>query len=208
MRVVVPAPEPAVCGHGGHEGRAGQRDPAQLAHAGHVVVQMLQHVERKDQVEARVAERQLLHRRPVDVVEAAPAAELDGALRWLDPRQVPEGGELDEVATCAATGVQHAGRPRRRGVAKQRPDHGAAAAEPPMAVLHRVELVVDQLVHLRRTYRTLRPALYLALEMAGRILVGTSSWADPGFVEDWYPKGMAARDRLEWYAQRFEFVEV
>jgi uncharacterized protein YecE (DUF72 family) len=44
--------------------------------------------------------------------------------------------------------------------------------------------------------------------MAGRILVGTSSWADPGFVEDWYPKGMAARDRLAWYAQRFEYVEV
>jgi uncharacterized protein YecE (DUF72 family) len=44
--------------------------------------------------------------------------------------------------------------------------------------------------------------------MAGRILVGTSSWADPGFVEDWYPKGMAARDRLQWYAERFEYVEV
>ena len=42
----------------------------------------------------------------------------------------------------------------------------------------------------------------------GRILVGTSSWADPGFVEDWYPRGMAARDRLEWYAERFEAVEV
>ena len=44
--------------------------------------------------------------------------------------------------------------------------------------------------------------------MAGRILVGTSSWADPGFVEDWYPRGMAARDRLPWYAERFESVEV
>ena len=44
--------------------------------------------------------------------------------------------------------------------------------------------------------------------MAGRILVGTSSWADPGFVEEWYPPGMAARDRLGWYAQRFQTVEV
>src|SRR5688500_5174533 len=41
-----------------------------------------------------------------------------------------------------------------------------------------------------------------------RILVGTSSWADPGFIEDWYPRGMAARDRLAWYAERFEAVEV
>ena len=44
--------------------------------------------------------------------------------------------------------------------------------------------------------------------MSGRILVGTSSWADPGFVEEWYPPGMAARDRLAWYAQRFDTVEV
>src|SRR5438067_9789535 len=44
--------------------------------------------------------------------------------------------------------------------------------------------------------------------MAGRILVGTSSWADPGFVAEWYPKGMPARERLPWYAERFETVEV
>jgi uncharacterized protein YecE (DUF72 family) len=44
--------------------------------------------------------------------------------------------------------------------------------------------------------------------VAGRILVGTSSWADPGFVAEWYPKGMPARDRLEWYAERFEAVEL
>jgi uncharacterized protein YecE (DUF72 family) len=42
----------------------------------------------------------------------------------------------------------------------------------------------------------------------GRILVGTSSWADPGFVEDWYPRGLPARDRLSFYAERFEAVEV
>ena len=44
--------------------------------------------------------------------------------------------------------------------------------------------------------------------MAGRILVGTSSWADPGFVEEWYPQGMPARERLPWYAERFESVEL
>ena len=44
--------------------------------------------------------------------------------------------------------------------------------------------------------------------MPGRILVGTSSWSDPGFVEEWYPPGMPARDRLPWYAERFEMVEV
>jgi uncharacterized protein YecE (DUF72 family) len=46
------------------------------------------------------------------------------------------------------------------------------------------------------------------LSVAGRVLIGTSSWADPGFVEEWYPPGMPARDRLGWYAQRFEAVEL
>ncbi|HEY8583913.1 MAG TPA: DUF72 domain-containing protein, partial [Capillimicrobium sp.] len=42
----------------------------------------------------------------------------------------------------------------------------------------------------------------------GRIVIGTSSWADPGFVEEWYPTGLAARERLPWYARHFEAVEV
>jgi len=41
-----------------------------------------------------------------------------------------------------------------------------------------------------------------------RVLVGTSSWADPGFIEEWYPPDLPARERLAWYAQRFEAVEV
>jgi uncharacterized protein YecE (DUF72 family) len=45
-------------------------------------------------------------------------------------------------------------------------------------------------------------------EKSGRILVGTASWSDPGFVEHWYPKGMRAHERLGWYAQQFEMVEV
>jgi uncharacterized protein YecE (DUF72 family) len=44
--------------------------------------------------------------------------------------------------------------------------------------------------------------------MPGRIVIGTSSWADPGFVEEWYPPGMPARDRLAWYARRFDAVEL
>jgi uncharacterized protein YecE (DUF72 family) len=42
----------------------------------------------------------------------------------------------------------------------------------------------------------------------GEILVGTSSWADPGFVKEWYPQGIPARERLPWYAKRFRYVEL
>jgi len=43
---------------------------------------------------------------------------------------------------------------------------------------------------------------------ADRITVGTSSWADPGFVKEWYPPRMPAKERLPWYAQRFDAVEL
>jgi uncharacterized protein YecE (DUF72 family) len=41
-----------------------------------------------------------------------------------------------------------------------------------------------------------------------KILVGTASWTDPGFVERWYPPKLPAAERLPWYAQHFELVEV
>jgi uncharacterized protein YecE (DUF72 family) len=44
--------------------------------------------------------------------------------------------------------------------------------------------------------------------MAGRIRVGTSSWADPGFVKEWYPPKLPAKERLPWYARHFELVEL
>jgi uncharacterized protein YecE (DUF72 family) len=44
--------------------------------------------------------------------------------------------------------------------------------------------------------------------VAGKVLIGTSSWADPGFVEEWYPKDLPARERLRWYADRFPVVEL
>ena len=40
------------------------------------------------------------------------------------------------------------------------------------------------------------------------IRIGTSSWADPEFVRDWYPPKLPAPARLSWYAQHFDYVEV
>ena len=53
---------------------------------------------------------------------------------------------------------------------------------------------------------TCQPAIGKAGLVA--IVVGTSSWADPGFVEHWYPKGLPARNRLPFSAERFDAVEV
>jgi uncharacterized protein YecE (DUF72 family) len=44
--------------------------------------------------------------------------------------------------------------------------------------------------------------------VATDIRIGTASWTDPGFLQDWYPPGLPANARLRWYAQHFNYVEV
>jgi uncharacterized protein YecE (DUF72 family) len=44
--------------------------------------------------------------------------------------------------------------------------------------------------------------------MSGEIRVGTASWTDPGFVADWYPRGLPSAERLPYYAARYHLVEV
>jgi uncharacterized protein YecE (DUF72 family) len=44
--------------------------------------------------------------------------------------------------------------------------------------------------------------------MAAEIRIGTASWPDPGFVEDWYRPKLPASARLRWYAEHFDYVEV
>ena len=44
--------------------------------------------------------------------------------------------------------------------------------------------------------------------MKKEVLVGTASWSDPGFVADWYPKALPASQRLPWYAERLNLVEL
>ncbi len=44
--------------------------------------------------------------------------------------------------------------------------------------------------------------------MPAKVLIGTASWSDPGFVADWYPKRLPASERLRWYADHFNLVEL
>ena len=44
--------------------------------------------------------------------------------------------------------------------------------------------------------------------MGATIRIGTCSWADESLSKHWYPKGVPARARLEYYAERFDTVEV
>jgi len=44
--------------------------------------------------------------------------------------------------------------------------------------------------------------------MRGKILTGTASWLDPGYIADWYPRDLRTTDRLRWYAEHFNLVEV
>jgi len=40
------------------------------------------------------------------------------------------------------------------------------------------------------------------------VRIGTCSWADDALSKHWYPKGVAAGERLAYYAQHFDTVEV
>ncbi|MEP6909282.1 MAG: DUF72 domain-containing protein [Actinomycetota bacterium] len=44
--------------------------------------------------------------------------------------------------------------------------------------------------------------------MAAVIRVGTCSWADEALTKHWYPKGVPAAERLRYYAEHFDSVEV
>ncbi|HZQ46923.1 MAG TPA: DUF72 domain-containing protein, partial [Verrucomicrobiae bacterium] len=44
--------------------------------------------------------------------------------------------------------------------------------------------------------------------MKGKIFAGTASWSDISFINDWYPKKLPASERLRWYAEHFDLVEV
>jgi len=44
--------------------------------------------------------------------------------------------------------------------------------------------------------------------LATPVRIGTCSFADDALVKHWYPKGLPAKDRLGWYAERYSTVEV
>jgi uncharacterized protein YecE (DUF72 family) len=64
---------------------------------------------------------------------------------------------------------------------------------------------VARWVHHRRSELLTRPT---HASRGQAIRVGTSSWADPGFLRYWYPKGLSPARRLAYYAERFDCVEL
>jgi uncharacterized protein YecE (DUF72 family) len=44
--------------------------------------------------------------------------------------------------------------------------------------------------------------------VAAPVRIGTCSFADEALTTHWYPKGVSARKRLEYYAERFDTVEI
>jgi uncharacterized protein YecE (DUF72 family) len=44
--------------------------------------------------------------------------------------------------------------------------------------------------------------------MAAEVRIGTCSWADEALSKHFYPKGLPAKERLPYYAERFDTVEV
>ena len=103
-------------------------------------------------------------------------------MRGLDLNQRPSGYEPDELPGCST--------PRDENTWNVN------------------SLQIEKPFHLDQTLICLSAHRDLVEPVSGKILVGTASWSDPGFVERWYPKKLPAGDRLPWYAQHFDLVEV
>src|SRR5699024_4561097 len=126
-----------------------------LAGAGHVVVEMLQQVERGDRVERLVPERQPLGARLGHRAEAALAAELQRPRLQVKADGVADPCQLCKVAPGSASQVEDSG-PRssampERVVAQDSPelvkDDGAAPDEPPVGIFNLVRRLVEAQIH-------------------------------------------------------------
>jgi len=54
-----------------------------------------------------------------------------------------------------------------------------------------------------------RPDFRQAVDIVGDVVVGTCSWTDKTMIERWYPQSVkSAEQRLRYYAERFDTVEV
>ena len=134
-------------------------------------------------------------------------------IRHIEPRRTWS-SEAGEGWAKGSRRWPQAGRIRLRGAdlarsprrPRLRPPRGGAGPQRPGSVSSGDHVPGHRAARRRRTVH--RHRTRQDVTMGGRILVGTSSWADPGFVKDWYPPKMPAKERLPWYSQRFEAVEL
>ena len=49
---------------------------------------------------------------------------------------------------------------------------------------------------------------FVCSQVTAEIRVGTCSWADEALTKAFYPQGLPAAERLAWYAEHFDTVEV
>ena len=144
VHLVVFGPERGERRHGDEHVAARLRDAHELAQRGVVVVDVLHHVQCRDEVPLAVGPvREVGEVGLAHGVVAAPAAELDGLVREVHPGDVAELGQVLQVDARAAAGVQDAERvPAGEGAPQQRQQDPPAADEPPVVLLEEEVLVV------------------------------------------------------------------
>lgn len=129
---IVLAPEPSVGRDSGEQTAAGDADTPQLEQRGAIVVEVLEHVGRQDQIERVIRKRQAFDSSLARSIEPSLPAELDRRRRCVDALSMAERPKFAQVAPSAAPRVEdpHAGRDARP--VEQRPYHRAPPLEPPV----------------------------------------------------------------------------
>jgi hypothetical protein len=110
---VVRPVEPGVRRHGDDEEAGGADDTPKLAQARHIVVQMLDHVERRSEIEGRVLERKGLHHALDDLPGPTGARDGRRLRRGLQTGDGTQGGQHGKGAAPTASCVEPTGRTRQ-----------------------------------------------------------------------------------------------
>ena len=134
--------------HGDHEGAARAHDPPQLDERGAVVVEVLEHVERRREVEFVGRERQPGQVAVDDLARTARERALAAGWRGLEPDGGAEHGELGEHRAAAAARVEDSRLAARRQRAPHRVEHDRPPAPiPPVPVLGGERAALELGVH-------------------------------------------------------------
>lgn len=107
--VVLRAPQPLVSWYGCDEPPTWAKDAPQLGGALQVVIEMLEEIERKDEIKHPILKRKTFGPSLHEVMRRPGPAELNGTPRDIQPNRPAHGRQLNQVTPGAASDVKHPG---------------------------------------------------------------------------------------------------
>jgi hypothetical protein len=151
--VVLAAPQEPVRGHGQQQQPTRLQDPSHLAQSAEIVVDVLDDVEGRDQVECVIFKRQAVGARLRHLPQPAVVAVADRLQVHVDTLRVSETREVGQHRPGSTADVENpspVGGARPEVPVEDREQDAAAADEPPVDILHPVVFPVELSLQISR----------------------------------------------------------